>query len=274
MTSGEEHEARLAELRSRLAQIRQGGSPNSSPGNGNQEFTATAGDGAVRVDVRARRLARVDIASGLMGQPRGEVSKTVREAINQAMARARAESPQAGDPAPNLGAIGDQLADFARQSGEQLRRIQGAVEQNMDKLGGQIRGDASPQHVDFLFDDALELVRSMQSALAGNATEPITGEGRDESDEVEAVVSGGELTELTLTGYALQMMPGELSDAVCEAVNDAFEEWEERAAGAQEDVDVEALQKLGERAETVRSQSMQHFRNYTDSMTSIMRNAD
>lgn len=274
MKSGEDHEALLADLRSQLARVREGGSPEASPGNGNQEITATAADGAVRVAVRARRLSGLDIAPSLRGGPRGDVSKALREAINQALVRARAESPQAGDPAPNLGAIGDQLADFAQQSGEQLRRIQGAVEQNMTKLGGQLRGDASPQQVDFLFDGALELVRSMQSVLAGSASEPVTGEGRDESDEVEAVVSQGELSELTLTGFALQMAPGELSDAVCEAVNEALDEWEERAADAQQDVDVEALQKLGERAEGIRAQSMQHFRNYTDSMTSIMRNAE
>lgn len=277
MEPGEDYEALLVERRSRLQRIREQGASDSVPHTGNQEIAATAGDGAARVVMRDRRLVMVEIASGLIGQSRREVSGMLREAINQALARALAESPRAGDPAPNLAAIGDQLSAFARQGGEELRRIQGAVEQNMAKLAGkvQIRGDASPQYVDFLFTDALEVVRSMQSALAGSPSAPVSGEGRDESHEVAAVVSQGELTELTLTGFALQMSPGELGRAVSDAVNNALIEWERRgAAAAQQGVDVEALRKLGERADAIRAQSMQHLRNYTDSMTSIMRNAD
>lgn len=200
----------------------------------------------------------------------------LREAINRALVRALAESPRAGDPGPNLTAIGDQLSDFARQGGEELRRVQGAVEQNMAKLAGKVQmaGDASPQYVDHLFNDALEVVRSMQSALAASPSAPVSGEGRDESHEVTAVVSQGELTDLTLTGFALQMSQGELGRAVSEAVNNALIEWEQRGAAAQQDVDVEALRKLAERANAIRAQSMQHLRNYTDSMTSIMRNVD
>ncbi len=277
MGPGEDYEALLVEQRSRVQRIREQGASDSASHTGNQEIAATAGDGAARVVMRDRRLGMVEITPGLIRRSRSEVSAVLREAINQVLARALAESPRAGDPPPNLAAIGDQLSAFARQGGEELRRIQGAVDQNMARLAGkvQISGDASPQRVDFLFEDALEVVRSMQSALAGSASAPVTGEGRDESDEVAAVVSQGELTELTLTGFALQMSPGELGDAVADAVNHALIEWEERsAAAAQQGVDVEALRKLGERADAIRAQSMQHLRNYTDSMTSIMRNVD
>lgn len=277
MGSGEDYEALLVEQRSRLQRVREQGASDSVPHTGSQEIAATAGDGAARVVMRDRRLVTVEITPGLVRSSPSEVSALLREAINQALTRALAESPQAGDPPPNLAAIGDQLSAFARQAGEEMRRIQGAVEQNMAKLAGEVQtsGDASPQYVDFLFEDALEVVRSMQSALAGSPSAPVSGEGRDESHEVTAVVSQGELTELTLTGFALQMSPGELGHAVCDAVNNALIEWEERsAAAAQQGVDVEALQKLGERADAIRAQSMQHLRNYTDSMTSIMRNAD
>lgn len=276
MESGEDYEILLGEHRSRLQRIREQGASDSVTQTGNQEIVATAGDGAARVVMRDRRLVKVEIVPGLIGRSPREVSAMLREAINHALARALAESPQAGDPAPDLAAIGDQLSAFARQGGEELRRIQGAVEQNMTKLAGkvQISGDASPQHVGFLFDDALEVVRSMQSALAASASEPAIGEGRDDSDEVTAVVSQGELTQLTLTSFALQMSPGELGLAVSDAVNDALIEWEEHGAAAQQEVDVEALRKLGERADAIRAQSMQHLRDYTGSMTSIMRNAD
>ncbi|MDA3625556.1 hypothetical protein OU415_08915 [Saccharopolyspora sp. WRP15-2] len=277
MKSGEDYEALLAEQRARLQRIREQGTSASEPRTGGQEFAATAGDGAVRVVVRDRRLVTVEIAPRLIGGSRREVSEVLREAINQALARSLAESPQVGDPTPDLGSLGDQLSEFARRGAEELRRIQGAVERNMAELAGkvQISGDASPQYVDFLYEDALEVVRSMQSALADSPSEPAVGEGWDESEEVEAVVSQGELTELALTGFALQMPPGELGGAVSEAVNDALIEWEERsAATANRGVDVEALRKLGERADAVRAQSMQHLRNYTDSMTSIMRNAE
>lgn len=277
METGEDYEALLIAQRSRLRRIREQGASDTVSHADGQEIVATAGDGAARVIMRDRRLVMVEISLGLIGRARREVSVVLREAINQALVRALAESPRAGDPAPNLGAIGDQLADFARQGGEELRRIQGAVERNMAKLAGdvQISGDASPQYVDFLYEDALEVVRSMQSALAGSQSAPVSGEGRDESDEVVAVVSQGELTELTLTGFALQMSPRELGLAVCDAVNNALVEWEQRGATAEQPgVDVEALRNLGERADAIRAQSMQHLRDYTDSITSIMRNAD
>lgn len=277
MEPGADYEALLAEGRSQLQRIREQGASNSVSHQGDQEFAGSAGGGAARVVMRDRRLVTVEIAPTLLGQPRREAAELLREAINQALAGALAESPRAGDPPPNLAAIGDQLSAFARQGGDELRRIQGAVEQNMAGLAGkvEIRGDASPQYVDFLFDDALEVVRSMQSALAGGPSAPVSGLGRDESQEVDAVVTQGELTELTLTGFALQMSPGELGRAIAEAVNNALTEWERSsAAAAQQGVDVEALRKLGERAAAIRAQSMQHLRGYTDSMTSIMRNVD
>lgn len=275
--AGEDYERLLAEGRSRLQRMREQGVSESVPHADNQETSAAADDGSARAVMRGRQLVRLEITPGVIGRSRQEVSEVLREVINQALTRALAESPRAGDPPPDLAAIGDQLSAFAEQSGAELRRIQDAVEQNMAKLAGkvQISGDASPQHVNFLFDDALEVVRSMRSALADTASEPVVGEGRDESEEVTAVVTQGELTELTLTGFALQMTPGELGDAVREAVNDALIEWEEGSAPSeQRGVDVEALRKLGQRADAIKTQSMQHLHNYTDSMTSIMRDID
>ncbi|RJQ82061.1 hypothetical protein D5S17_03835 [Pseudonocardiaceae bacterium YIM PH 21723] len=276
MEQGDDFERVLADQRARLEQLRAPGAtaPQSVPGD---DVVSTAGDGAIRVVMRDRRLTSVVIASHLTGQSRRAAAEPLRQAINDALSRSLAEQPKAGDPGPNLAAIGDQLAEATQQSSQALRRIQGAVEENMAKLAGkvQIGGDASPQYVDFLFEDAMEVVRSMQSALAGNQPAPITVEARDESQEVTAVVTDGELTELALTSGALAMSPGELGQGVSEAVNTAVAEWERRSAAAERPpVDVDALRKLGERASAVRAQSMQHLKNYTDSMTSIMRNVD
>jgi DNA-binding protein YbaB len=273
----EDYEVLLAEQRTRLARIRAEGAPASTQDAEGQEGVGSSGDGAVRVVMRDRRVTSVVIGVGVTGRSRSKVAELLREAINQAMTQSLAQSPRAGDPGPNLAALGNQLTEFAQESGQALRRIQGAVEQSMAKLAGkvQIRGDASPQYVDFLFEDALEVVRSMQAALDDGASAPVTGEGRDESDEVAATVSQGELTKLMLTGFALQMPPDELGQAVQEAVNDALTEWERHSAAAdRQPSDPEALRQLAERASAVRQQSMQHLRTYTDSMTAIMRNVD
>ncbi|RJQ77764.1 hypothetical protein D5S17_15225 [Pseudonocardiaceae bacterium YIM PH 21723] len=228
--------------------------------------------GTIRVKMSDRRITSITLGPDI-GR---ELSGRLRAAVNDVLPQALAESPRAGDPGPDLAAIGDQLTDVARESGETFRRIQGAVEESMAKLAGKarIQGDASPQYVDFLFDDALQVIRSMQDALAGPAA-PVTGEGRDEADEVIAVVTDGELTELTLSAPAQRMTPGEVGRAVAQAVNAALTAWERRAeAAGGTEIDPEALRKLSERAGAIREQSMQHLRTYTSSMTSIMHNLD
>ncbi|MEY8039552.1 hypothetical protein AB8O55_09095 [Saccharopolyspora cebuensis] len=279
---GEDHERLLAEQRARLARIRAEGAAAAAPEPADREApdleaVGTSGDGAVRVVLRERRITSVVLGAGVTRQSRGEAAELLREAINRALTRSLAQSPKAGDPGPDLAALGDQMAEFARESGQAMRRIQGAVEQSMAKLDGkvQLSGDASPQHLDSLFDEAMAVVRSMRTALDDGSAAPVTGAGRDESDEVMATVSQGELTRLTLSGFALRMSPGELGQAVQQAVNDALAEWEQRSAAVERGpLDLEALGRLAERADAVRERSMQHLRTYTDSMTSIMRDAD
>lgn len=278
MEQDEGYEAHLVEQQRLLAQLRAGGKPASTPhaGAGVQEAVASSGDGAVRVVVQSRRVTTLNLGAGVTRRSRSAVSAVLRETINRALAQSLADSPRAGDPGPNLAAIGEELSEFAQDSGRALRQIQGAVEQSMTKLSDKvrIRGDASPQHVDFLFDDALEILRAMQAALNDGASTPIAGEGRDESNEVAATVSHGELTRLMVTGLALQMPPDELGHAVQDAVNEALTEWEQHNAEAASPADPEELQRLAERASAIRRQSMQHLRTYTESMTSIMRNVD
>lgn len=278
MEQDEDYEATLAGQQRLLDQIRAGDEPAATPyaGTAAQQAVASSSDGTVRVVVQGRRVSSLVLAPGVAGRSRSAVSAVLRETINRALAQSLASSPKAGDPGPNLAALGDQLTEFAQESGRALRQIQGAVEQSMAKLSGKVRmhGDASSQHVDFLFEDALEVVRSMQAALDDGASTPVTGEARDDSDEVAATVSQGELTRLMVTGLALQMPPDELGRAVQDAVNEALTEWEQHSAEAASPADPDELRQLAERASAVRRQSMQHLRAYTDSMTSIMRNVD
>ncbi|MEU0880510.1 hypothetical protein ABZ345_18055 [Lentzea sp. NPDC005914] len=277
MKPDEDYEVLLSEHQALLARVRAGGAGTTAPDAGDQEAVGTSGSGAVRVVMRARRVVSVVVDPAVLGQPRREVAELLREAADLAVSRSLALSPKAGDPGPDLAAVGTGLTEVAEASGQALRRIQDAVEQSMAKLAGkvQIRGDASPQYVDFLFDEAMEVVRSMQNALAGGASAPVTGEGRDEANEVVVAVCQGEVGQVTLSSSALQMSPGEFGRAVQQAVNDALTDWEQRAAAADRPpMDTEALRQLAERAGAVRRQSMEHLHTYTDSMTAIMRNVD
>ncbi|OLZ53108.1 hypothetical protein BS329_09760 [Amycolatopsis coloradensis] len=205
------------------------------------------------------------------------MAQLLREAVNNAVPQSLSQDPRAGDPGPDLVALGEQLTGFAHDSAQSLRRIQEAAEQMMGKLAGKVRlqGDASPQHVDFLFEDAVEVVRSVQDALGKDASAPVTGEGRDESNTAAATVSDGSVSQLILPGFSPQMPPKVLGQAVQEAVNAALADWENRnATAARQASDPEALRRLAERAGAVRRQSIEHMRAYTDEMTAIMRNAE
>ncbi|HVK23798.1 MAG TPA: hypothetical protein VM677_20780 [Actinokineospora sp.] len=242
-----------------------------------EDSVGTAAAGAVRVVVRNRRILSVEIDPGVLRQPPGAVSGLLREAVNPALAQSLTDTPAVGDPGPDLAALGAQLAEFTRQGGQALRRIQDAIDGSMAKLADRtgIHGDASPQYVDFLFQDALDVVGSARAALSADPARPVTGEGRDEADEVSATVTGGEVTVLDLTVVAVRLSGEALGRAVRQAVNTALETWE-RQAGATERaaLDVAALREVGERAQKVREQSMQHLRTYTNNLTSIMRNID
>lgn len=267
----QEYEARLAEQHRRLAQARAGVVPPAPEEYELEDSVGTAG--GVRVVVRHRRILSVEIGHGVLGQPPSAVSGLLREAINAALAQSLIDTPAAGDPGPDLAALGQQLADFARQGGDTLRRIQGLLEASMAKTG--LRGDSTPQYVDYLFQDAMDVVSSTQAALSADPAPLITGEGRDEANEVSAAVTNGQVNALSLTVVAVQFAPAQLGQAVIQAVNDAIGDWERRAAAAgRPALDVEALQQVSERAEKVRAQSMEHLRTYTTNLTSIMRNID
>ncbi len=278
MKPDEDYEVSLSEHQALLARIRAGAAAPPEREAGDREVTGTSSGGAVRVVMRDRRVVSAVVGAAVLGQSRGEVAELVREAANLAVSQSLALSPKAGDPGPDLAAVGAELAEFTREGGQALRRIQDAVEQSMAKLAGKvpIRGDASPQYVDFLFGEALDVVRSMQTALASSAAAPVTGEGRDEANEVVVTVFQGELSQVALSSSALQMSPGEFGRAVQQATNDALTDWERRSAEAagRRSPDAEALQRVAERADAVRRQSMEHLHTYTNSMTAIMRNVD
>ncbi|MEO6090449.1 MAG: hypothetical protein ABIQ18_45845 [Umezawaea sp.] len=276
MEQDEDFEGRLVEQRRWLAHVRAGGAPPSEQPE-LEDSIGTAGHGAVRVVMRDRRIISVAIGPGVCGQPPGAVSELLREAANTALAQSLIDTPAAGDPGPDLNALGEQLGEFARQGEQALHGIQAALDASMAKLAGKtgIRGDASPQYVDHLFKDALDVVNSARHSLSADPLPPSTGEGRDETEEVFATVTNGELTTIEVTPFAVQLSPAELGFAVLEAVNDALDEWEQEAAAApRAALDVEALRKISDRAEKVGEQGMQHLRAYTTSMTSIMRNID
>ena len=265
------HEARLAEQHHRLALARAGYVPPAPEPYELEDSVATAP--GVSVVVRDRRIIWLDVHPDLLTQPPGAVSKAMREAINSALEQSLIDTPGAGDPGPDLAALGQQLADFTRQGGEALRRIQGLLEESMAKTG--IRGDNTPQYVDHLFQDVMGVVASAQAALSADPAPVVVGEGRDEDNEVNATVTSGQVHTLSLTVVAVQYPPAQLTQAVVQAVNTAMDEWERQAAAVDRPaLDVAALQAISEQGEKVREQSMQHLRAYTTNLTSIMRTVD
>ncbi|ACU37656.1 hypothetical protein KCV87_01450 [Actinosynnema pretiosum subsp. pretiosum] len=277
MTQDEDYQARLDEQRQWLAYVRAGGAPPAPDGREYEDSVGTSGEGAVRAVVRDRRIFAVTVDQDALHQPAGAVSALLREAINPALAQSRIDTPAAGDPGPDLGAVGAQLSEFALQGGQALNRVQELLNASMAQLSGKtgLNGDSSPQYVDHLLQDALDVVRSTQAALSTDPAPPVTGEGRDEAEEVLATVTDGSVTELELTTAAVRLSPADLGQAVLEAVNTALEEWEERAGATERSgLDLEALQRIGARAEQVREQSLDHLRSYTTSLTTIMRNID
>ncbi|MEU3642117.1 hypothetical protein AB0E59_01960 [Lentzea sp. NPDC034063] len=265
------YEARLAEQHHRLALARAGYMPPAPEPYELEDSVATAP--GVSVVVRDRRIIWLDIHPDLLTQPPGAVSKPMREAINTALEQSLIDTPGAGDPGPDLAALGQQLADFTRQGGEALRRIQGLLEASMAKTG--ISGDSTPQYVGHLFQDAMDVVTSTQSALSADPAPMVVGEGHDDDNEVNAAVTSGQVDALSLTVVALQYPPAQLTQAVIQAVNTAIDEWERLSAAADRPaLDVAALQAVSEQAEKVREQSMQHLRAYTTNLTSIMRTVD
>ncbi|MDU0293627.1 hypothetical protein [Saccharothrix longispora] len=274
MEQRKDYEGLLAEQRGRLARLRAGGAPPAVGEPELEDSVGTAGGGAVRVVVRDRRVLSITIGPGVVGEPPGAVSALLREAVNPALAQSLVDTPAAGDPGPDLGALGEQLAEFTRQGGEALRRVQDTLDASMAKLADKtgIRGDSSPQYVDFLFQDVMDVVESTRAALSADPPPPVAGEGRDEANEVSATVCGGEVTVLALTAVAVRLSPAELGQAVLQAVNAALDDWERRAAAVERAApDAEALRQVAERAEKVREQGMQHLRAYTTNLTSIMR---
>jgi hypothetical protein len=136
---GQNYEARLAEQHHRLALARAGYTPPAPEPYELEDSVATAP--GVSVVVRDRRIIWLDIHPDLLAQPPGAVSTSMREAINAALEQSLIDTPGAGDAGPDLAALGQQLADFTRQGGETLRRIQGLLEASMAKTG--ISGDST-----------------------------------------------------------------------------------------------------------------------------------
>ncbi|MGI5500717.1 hypothetical protein [Lentzea sp. CA-135723] len=263
---GQDYEARLAEQHHRLALARAGYTPPAPEPYELEDSVATAP--GVSVVVRDRRIIWLELHPDLLTQPPGAVSQPLREAINAALEQSLIDTPGAGDPGPDLAALGQQLADFTRQGGDALRRIQGLLEASMAKTG--ISGDSTPQYVDHLFQDAMNVVASTQAALSADPAPMVLGEGSDDANEVNAAVTGGRVDALTLTVVALQYPPEQLTQAVIQAVNTAIDEWERQAADRPA-LDVQALQAVSDQAEKVREQSMRHLRDYATNLTSIMR---
>ncbi|HEX7305386.1 hypothetical protein [Lentzea sp.] len=268
---GEDYDARLAEQHRRLALARAGYTPPAPEPYELEDSVGTAP--GVRVVARNRRIWSVEIDPSMIGHPPASVSEWVMEAVNAALTQSLTDTPGAGDPGPDLAALGQQLADFTRQGGETLLRIQGLLEESMAKTG--IKGDSTPQYVDYLFQDAMNVVSSAHAWLAVDPPPMVVGEGSDEANEVNAAVASGRLYSLQLTLVAVQFSPAELAQALTLAINTAIDEWERQAAAADRPaLDVATLQQISDQAEKVRAQSMQHLRDYTTNLTSIMRTID
>src|ERR1044072_1573872 len=103
---GENYEARLAEQHHRLALARAGDTP-PAPEPYELEDSVASAPGASAVG-RDRRIIWLDVAPDLLTQPPGAVAQPMREAINAALEQSLIDTPGAGDPGPDLAALGQQ----------------------------------------------------------------------------------------------------------------------------------------------------------------------
>ncbi len=270
----QEFSEQIAEQRRMLASVRDGQEP---PPVQNVQVTGWSADRSVKAVVRGGRLSEMSVDNSVPGRPSAEIGALMAEAANSALTAYRSQAPSATDPLPDLAAIGSEFRAASEQGGQLMAMIGSALSEAIAKVGDRtgMRGDPTPHGVEYMFADAMDLLRSAQAELARLGGAQVYGEGHDEGEEIEVTVRpDGTVAIDSLSNYARKMSPQDLGEAAQEAINDALSDWEEQREDglpSADDVDDEALLKLSDRAMALSEQSMRHLSDYTSNLSAIMR---
>lgn len=269
MGAGEDFAERLAEQRRLLAEIRE--NATGAPPPTDIETTGTSADGQVSVRVRSGRIESVSIN----GSPRADLDEMITAAANAALTEFRARAPSAGDPLPDLDALGEQLREVEQRGTQIMRMIQSALDEVMTRVGPRtgMRGDASPNHVDLLFNDTSDALRSARDHISGLAGPRITGTGCDEDERVWATIDRrGLVSRLEFTA-AGDSRPVDVAMSARTAINTALDDWDRRRGDAPTAA-VEDTRRLAAQTAALREHSMEHLRGYTRNLNAIMNSVE
>lgn len=270
MGADEDFAERLAEQRRLLAEIRENAT-GAPPMSSDIVTTGASADGRVSVRVRSGRVESVSIN----GSRRIDLGEVIATAVNAALTEFRARAPSAGDPLPDLDALGEQLREVEQRGIQLMRMIHAALDEVMTKVGPRtgMRGDASPNHVDFLFNDTSEALRSARDHISGLAGPRITGTGRDEDERVRATVDRrGLVSRLELTAADDSRLV-DVAMSARAAINTALDDWDRRRGDAPSAA-VEDARRLAARTAALREHSMKHLRGYTRNLNAIMNSVE
>ncbi|NES27833.1 hypothetical protein GCE86_10315 [Micromonospora terminaliae] len=188
-----------------------------------------AADGQVRVVASAGRLRSVELAAQLMRLSGADLAPVVAEAANNALTAARADSVST-EPMPELSGLADSLAAAVAESDLAWRRLQGALDEAIAKVGPRtgLGGDVPIQETSDLLGGVMEVLRSARGVPsdAGESQEPERrGVGSDDAGHVSADVdAAGRVVRLELR--AGRLASWQLGELVVEAVNRALDEVE------------------------------------------------
>lgn len=186
-----------------------------------------AAEGQLRVVAAAGRLRSVELAAQLMRLSGDDLAPVVVEAANTALAASRAD-PVSTEPTPELSGLADSLAAAVAESELAWRRLQGALNEAIAKVGPRtgLGGDVPTQETSDLLGGVMEVLRSARGSDAGEPDEPERrGVGSDDAGHVSAEVdAAGRVVRLELR--AGRFTSWQLGELIVEAVNRALDEVE------------------------------------------------
>ncbi|OLF14292.1 hypothetical protein BLA60_03920 [Actinophytocola xinjiangensis] len=235
------------------------------------EFTGRSEDGSVVVTVRGRRLVAVTVAEAPARVAAGVLAQRVATAVNNALLAARAAQPVAEDPVPDLGGLVAQLEAVSAYSDQFMRRVEGAINDVIVKVGERtgMRGDPSAVEVGELVAEVVTTAKVTNDALGAARGPRASGGGADSEDAVRVDIDDtGLVAQVRLTTTAAGMSGDQFAGSVREAVNEALDDWAEQRE--QDPAVAVDLDHLTARAEALRSRSVEQLRGYTTNLRTIM----
>lgn len=276
MSDGGDFAEKLAEQQRLLEEVRKTGKPIDT---GPVEATGSSADKSVTVTVRNREVVAIDVDKSVPERPTSDIATLLATAVNAALAAYRAQAPSAEDPLPDLTAIRDQLREASDNGSRMMQMIGSSLQDAIDTLGPRtgMRGNPSSNSLDMLMTEAMDTLKATQQSLADYEEPIVIGYGWDEDREIQATIGqNGTLTAVEFFGSVQGMSGPALGQAACEAVSEAFEDWERqrREEAEESEVDTEALKQLSSKAESLREQSIERFRGYTSNLKSIMNSVE